>query len=244
MFSGTSRRDIRSPDCSAETMSNSSRLITHLRSSRVLESNIGVSYGKIGPPHYPTCRVPVANSCRRIWLRRSSGTVSLSTVMTIAGRRNDAPSRICVYAIRVCVCVYVRVHVAQRASWNYIDACRTLIHIASLLFRFSAFGYGYLGNRAAFDSSITCSRRRSLAKTLARSFLETTDLARSPGRRKSSLATPYNASIRSFRRMKRTKKIVVNAKITAAKLRVIHNARMFLWSTARVARGRNYYSEW
>lgn len=85
----------------------------------------------------------------------------------------------------------------------------------------------YLGILAAFDSSITCSSRLSTERT-ERSFFETTDLARSPGRRKSNLATPYRASILTFRRIRRTKKIVVTARMIAARLSVIHRASMFL----------------
>lgn len=92
----------------------------------------------------------------------------------------------------------------------------------------------YLGILAAFDSSITCSRRLSTDRT-DRSLFETTDFARSPGRRKSNLATPYNASIRSLRRIRRTKKIVVTARMTAARLNVIHRAKMFLSSIDRAA---------
>lgn len=135
--------------------------------------------------------------------------VSLSTVMTIAEHHNDARNKICTLhqrIVKLCRCNRMFIYGVP----CYLDQ-----------------KYIYLGNLTAFDSSITCSRRLSLAKT-ERSFLETTDFARSPGRRKSNLATPYNASILSFLRIRRTKKIVVTAKIIAAKLKVIHSARMFL----------------
>lgn len=137
--------------------------------------------------------------------------VSLSTVMTIAERHNDARNRICTLHQRIVkLCRCNRILIYHVPCSHYFDWKQI-----------------YLGNLTAFDSSIICSRRLSLVKT-ERSFLETTDFARSPGRRKSNLATPYNASILSFRRIRRTKKIVVTTKIIAAKLKVIHSARMFL----------------
>ena len=168
-----------------------------------------VSYEMIGPPRYPISLYHAANSCRKIWSRRSWAMAWWSRAARAVARRSDAPSKICVSS--------------ERLSTGGKD--RTGFNSSRVV---------YLDILDAFDSSITCSNRLSTERTV-RSFFDTTDFARSPGRRKSNLATPYKASILSFRRINRTKKMVVSARMIAARLRVIQRANIFLWSVALVA---------